>query len=621
MAGRIAQTFIDDLLDRLDIVDVIDRRVKLKKSGKNYSARCPFHDEKTPSFSVNPDKQFFYCFGCGAGGNAVGFVMDYENIDFPQAVENLASHAGLQVVREQQSSNEVARQEKRSGLYPILEQAANYYMSQLRRHPQAERAKDYLKGRGLTGQVAQNYKVGYAPPGWDNLLSALAGDSKSADFEAQVSLLMQAGLIIENEQGRRYDRFRDRIMFPIRDQRGRVIAFGGRVMGDDKPKYLNSPETDVFHKGRELYGLFEARKAERQLRKVLVVEGYMDVIALAQHDINYATATLGTATSEQHLERIFRMCPEVVFCFDGDEAGRKAAFRALECALPTLTDGREARFLFLPDGEDPDTLVRSEGTNKFLELMGQATPLEDFLFNSLAVELDLQSSAGRARLSKAALPLIELIPKGVYKQLVYQALAERTGMAVADLLKLVETIPTYQPPPVPVPETSNLPEMQPIKREPLPADSRQRPTAFNNMAESAIALLLHYPHVARALPVDTSLHGIDDDGVEFLRNILELLRKRPDSNTATLMGYWHGTPQGELLNRLAGQENLIPKEGVEEQFTDVVAHLGQLPDRENIASLVDKMKDANYADLSENDKLQLQRHFQQKKRQEPNKSQ
>ncbi len=610
MAGRIAQTFIDDLLDRLDIVDVIDRRVKLKKSGKNYSARCPFHDEKTPSFSVNPDKQFYYCFGCGAGGNAIGFVMDYENIDFPQAVETLASHAGLQVVREQLTQHEQQREEKRSGLYPILEQASRFFQSQLRRHPAAGQAVAYLKGRGLTGVIAQRYGLGFAPPGWDNLISALAGPEDSDEYEEQLQLLLQAGLIIENDQGRRYDRFRNRIVYPIRDQRGRVIAFGGRVLGDDKPKYLNSPETDVFHKGRELYGLFEARKSGRDLNKLVVVEGYMDVIALAQHDIPFATATLGTATSEQHLDRIYRICPEVVFCFDGDEAGRKAAFRALEATLPTLTDGREARFLFLPEGEDPDTIVRGMGTDHFLNLIDHGTPMEEFLFDTLGQDLDLTAPAGRARLAQAALPMMALIPPGIYKQLVFQALAERTGMAVGDLKTLVDTLPVYQPAPPPI--TGGEPELQPRQREPLPVVETKKPTAFRNLTESAIRMLLHHPESVRSLSDSDPLHGIDDPDVMFLREIIALLQKRPDSNTATLLGYWHGTPQGELLNRLSGQENLLPKDGVGSEFSDLVRHLGQLPERQDQAAQVDKMKDPYYADLSEDEKLKIKLDFQRR---------
>ena len=400
MAGRIPQAFLDDLLERVDIVEVIDRRVKLRKSGKNYTARCPFHEEKTPSFSVNPDKQFYYCFGCGAGGNALGFLMDYENLDFPRAVEALAGSAGLEVPREptRGAQDDPEREQSNKALYALMEEVATYYRRQLRQHPQASRAVTYLKQRGLTGEIAKQFDLGFAPPGWDNLLKALG------NTPAQQTLLKDSGMLVENEDGKLYDRFRDRVVFPIRDQRGRVVAFGGRVLGDDKPKYLNSPETGIFHKGRELYGLFQARQANRKLERLLVVEGYMDVIALAQHGISNATATLGTATSKTHLERIYRLCPEVVFCFDGDEAGRKAAVRALEAALPCMEDGRQARFLFLPEGEDPDTMVRGGGAEHFQELVRNAMPLEQFLFESVAEGLDTSSMDGKARLSKQALP-------------------------------------------------------------------------------------------------------------------------------------------------------------------------------------------------------------------------
>ena len=476
MAGRIPQTFIDDLLDRADIVEVVDRRVKLKKTGKNYSARCPFHDEKTPSFSVNPDKQFYYCFGCGAGGNALGFLMDYENMDFPRAVETLADSVGLQVPREEAPSQ---AQRSQRELYPLMEEVAKYYQQQLRQHPQKSEAVDYLKGRGLTGIIAKQYDMGFAPPGWDNLLSALG------DNETRKTQLLKTGMVVTNEAGRSYDRFRHRVIFPIRDQRGRVIAFGGRVLGDDKPKYLNSPETEIFHKGRELYGLYQARQANRQLQRIIVVEGYMDVIALAQHGISNASATLGTATSQAHLEKIYRLCPEVVFCFDGDEAGRKAATRALESALPCMQDGRQVRFLFLPEGEDPDTLVRSQGAAAFQQLVQTATPLEQFLFDSLGEGLALDSMDGRARLSKLAAPMLAKIPAGVYKQLMFQALAERTGLEADALQELVD-IPL--PPP---PETPTAPP-RPRRRAALPGP----PVEFSNLAQSATALLLHQPGIA-----------------------------------------------------------------------------------------------------------------------------
>ena len=344
MAGLIPQSFIDDLLNRSDIVDVVSSRIQLKKAGKNYSACCPFHKEKTPSFSVSPDKQFYYCFGCGAGGNALGFVMDHDQLDFPEAVEELAKRAGMDVPREESGRPRAPRQAVDSPLYTLLEAAAEHYRQALRNHPQRRYAVDYLKGRGLSGEIARDFGLGFAPPGWDNLFKQLGTDA------LQQKAMIDAGLLIENaDSGKRYDRFRDRIMFPIRDSRGRVIAFGGRVLGDDKPKYLNSPETPVFHKGQELYGLFEARKFNRDLDEIMVVEGYMDVIALAQQGLRNAVATLGTATSEEHLKRLFRLVPSVLFCFDGDAAGRNAAWRALESTLPSLQDGRRARFLFLPD--------------------------------------------------------------------------------------------------------------------------------------------------------------------------------------------------------------------------------------------------------------------------------
>ena len=609
MAGRIPQAFLDDLLDRVDIVEVIDRRVKLKKAGKNYSARCPFHDEKTPSFSVNPEKQFYYCFGCGAGGNALGFVMDYENIDFPQAVESLAQTVGLEVPREAGRSpgsgdagNSLHRQ-----LYELMETVAAFYRRQLREHRDAPRAVEYLKGRGLSGVIAGEFDLGYAPPGWDNLLTALGTD------EARRTLLEQAGMLVRNDAGRVYDRFRDRIMFPIRDNRGRLVAFGGRVLGDEKPKYLNSPETPVFQKGRELYGLHQARKHNRHLERVLIVEGYMDVIALAQHDVRNATATLGTATSQTHLQRLYRLAPEVVFCFDGDEAGRKAAFRAMEAALPCLEDGRQARFLFLPEGEDPDSAVRKGGTESFNALVRNAVPLETFLFDNLAEGIDLATMDGRARLSKRILPHIRRLPEGVYRQLMMQALAERTGLELSSLEQLSAPAPAAEPQQEPPREARpEAPESRsaaapppaggsaPARREAVPAST----PGTAGLVHSAIALLLHRPDMAN-LAQARDIAEVEDENAGLLRELLELLNKRPGSNTAMLLGHWYGTPEGELLARLAGQERLIPSDGIEQQFSDTLAALRQQPERARLAAQVDKLRLINYADLSDLQKQEL----------------
>jgi DNA primase len=620
MAGRIPQTFLDDLLDRVDIVEVIDRRVKLKKTGKNYSARCPFHEERSPSFSVNPDKQFYYCFGCGAGGNALTFVMEYENLEFPQAVENLASSAGMVVPREPSLSGRDPGQQEESNkpLYALMEQVSLYYQQQLRSHPQARRAVDYLKARGLSGEIAKQFDLGYAPPGWDNLHSGLGGG------DALRELLVKTGMLVQNENGKVYDRFRDRVVFPIHDRRGRVIAFGGRVLGDDKPKYLNSPETDIFHKGRELYGLYHARQTTHKLERILVVEGYMDVIALAQHGITYATATLGTATSNTHLERVYRLCPEVVFCFDGDEAGRKAAFRALEAALPCMEDGRQARFLFLPEGQDPDDAVRGGGQVHFEQLLSRAMPLETFLFESVAQGLDITSLDGRARMSKLALPYIRQLPEGVYRQLMFQALAQRTGLELSSLMLLEAPPPprsdsrvpdyrsAYDDAPHPDDgESQGTEQERTAPRRDQHFTHRPPAKGYSNLAQAAIALLLHQPDIARLVRLEV-LDEVDGEDGQLLRELLQLLHRRPESSTAMLLGHWYGTTEGKLLSRLAGQERLIPATGIEKQFIDTITALAQLPHQSKLAAQVDKLKLTNYAEMSDLEKQRLRDMLQEK---------
>ena len=387
MSGRIPDSFIEELLGRVDIVEIVERRVPLKKAGREWQARCPFHDEKTPSFTVSPQKQFYHCFGCGAHGSAIGFLMNYEGLEFVDAVEDLARHAGLEVPREAS-----ARPRPSTELYDLLERVAEWYRKQLRENAPAIA---YLKQRGVSGEVARDFDIGYAPSGWDRLLSAFGGD------EAARERLRKAGLLSQGRSGE-YDKFRNRIMFPIHDRRGRVIAFGGRALGDDGPKYLNSPETELFHKGRELYGLHHARKSQARLERILVVEGYMDVVALAQFGFRNCVATLGTATTGDHAESLFRAADEVVYCFDGDRAGRQAAWRALAATLPRLRDGRSARFLFLPEGEDPDTVVRAQGEAAFSALLDDAQPLSDFLFDHFTAQVDMNALDGRARLVELA---------------------------------------------------------------------------------------------------------------------------------------------------------------------------------------------------------------------------
>ena len=568
MAGKIPQSFIDDLLDRVDIVDIVGSRVDLRKSGKNHSARCPFHDEKSPSFTVSQDKQFYYCFGCGAGGNAIGFVMDYDHASFPEAVETLARHAGLEVPRD--ASQNDAATERRKGLYAIAEKADHFYRSCLRSHAGAKEAVDYLKARGLSGEVARTFGIGYAPPGWDNLLTQLG------KTDHDIAQLKETGLLIDREEeGKLYDRFRHRIMFPIRDVRGRTIGFGGRVLGDDKPKYLNSPETPLFHKGRELYGLFEANQQMREVPNLLVVEGYMDVVALSQNGIHNAVATLGTAVTPDHLEKLFRHTSEVVFCFDGDQAGRNAARRALETCLPTMIDGRSARFLFLPEGEDPDTLVRSIGKEQFLVLMQSASPLSAFLFESLSVGLDTTNMDGRARLSKLAAPLINRMPQGVFKALMLKTLSEQTGLDTETLSSLItppEPTPADQESSVPLADYDDYPNYEESGSASYSQDYDNLPTQRKTTPSQAkkvkmpptytlVALLANHPELVKlAADLDT-LRKLDDEGMELLLPLVELLLENPGYSLNHILGYWrgvHNADQAEQLAKIAATDLFDP---------------------------------------------------------------
>ncbi|KTB79143.1 DNA primase [Pseudomonas syringae pv. syringae PD2774] len=633
MAGLIPQSFIDDLLNRTDIVDVVSSRVQLKKAGKNYTACCPLHKEKTPSFSVSPDKQFYYCFGCGAGGNALGFIMDHDNLDFPQAVEDLAKAAGMEVPREQSVKGQKPRQPTDSPLYPLLTAAAEFYRQALKSHPSRKAAVDYLKGRGLSGEIARDFGLGFAPPGWDNLYKHLSSDS------LQQKVMIDAGLLIENaETGKRYDRFRDRVMFPIRDSRGRVIAFGGRVLGDDKPKYLNSPETPVFHKGQELYGLFEARKFNRNLDEIIVVEGYMDVIALAQQGLRNAVATLGTATSEEHLKRLFRVVPNVLFCFDGDQAGRNAAWRALEATLSNLQDGRRARFLFLPEGEDPDTLVRSEGTDAFKARINQhAQPLADYFFEQLTKESDPRSLEGKAHMATLAAPLIDKVPGANLRILMRQRLTEITGLTGEAVSQLVQSAPVEAPPSYdPYVDYDAMPDFADYQpqggyepqqewtqkktggpnqkkwentfsgKKGKRQDFRQRaprvPTAVEPPMQTALRTLLHHPELAEKVENASNFAAEDHPNAQLLIALIEARQKNPKLRSLQLIARWHGTEQGNLLRALAEKEWLIEADNLEQQFFDTITKLSAGQSLRKIDELVRKSSETG---LTAEEKAQL----------------
>ena len=576
MRGRIPREFIDELLARLDVVEVIDRRVPLKKAGKDFKACCPFHNEKTPSFTVSRPKQFYHCFGCGVSGTAITFLMEFEHLSFPEAVEELAGEAGLEVPDTGPA---------RSGdnptlpLLEILGETSRYYKDQLRSHSDASTTIAYLKQRGLTGEIAARFDLGYAPTGWDNL-------SSTAGNEEKLDLMVKAGLISKRESGGHYDRFRARVIFPIHDSKGRVIAFGGRLLDEGEPKYLNSPETPVFHKGSELYNLHRARSAIAQQQVSIVVEGYMDVLALAQHGIDHCVATLGTATTATHLQRLFRLAPSIVFCFDGDRAGRDAAGRALEIALPSLESGRQVSFLFLPDGEDPDSVVRDQGADTFRTLIESATPLPDLLFDTLLNQTDPTRMDGKARLATLARPLISRVPEGPLRELMQQRLSDLTGIAPGGLGGSPAT-----------------PATVPHKR------SSARSKRLSPMA-TAISVLVQRPQLAAGLDLPAAVVDTHDDpGVRLLTKVHGLARENPQLTTASLIERFRGNEQQLTLEKLASRNHLVDDDGLEIFLAETFATLASQSIDDRIAELLHL---ASERELSEIEKHRLGELYQQR---------
>ncbi len=561
MSKRIPRAFIDELLARSDIVELINGYVSLRKAGKNFSACCPFHEEKTPSFTVSPDKQFYYCFGCGAKGNAISFLMDYAHLEFIEAIQELANKLGIEIPYEGNDDTQAATTDnsQRQALLDLLKQVAHFYQQQLRQHPNKQQAIEYLKQRGLSGEICATFGVGFAPPGWDNLLSAF-GQTAS-----QQKLLFDAGLLIEKEQGGGfYDRFRQRIMFPIHDRRGQVIAFGGRVLDDSKPKYLNSPETSVFHKGQELYGLYAARRQRPSPDNLLIVEGYMDVVSLAQFGVLNAVATLGTATSSEHLNHLFRLVKQVVFCFDGDEAGRKAAWRGLEIAMPLLREGREARFMFLPDGEDPDTLVRKEGTAAFQQRIQQALPLAEFLFQYLAGKLNTQQLSGQMQLLEQIQPLLNKMPEGPAKQLL------RDRLGAIDTKNLTQLAPNHS--------DQTAQHSQHLWQARVQGEQQQRkafrgPFISMSLMRTVVGLLIQHPHLIEYLPKFSAdaLQGIA--GGDLLDALTHFIRQYPHSNTGMILEHWRDNEYSGALHKLAAWQHQLPAEGIVAEFCDAVRRL------------------------------------------------
>ncbi len=568
----IPESFIQELLNRVDIVDVVDKSVPLKKAGANYSACCPFHNEKSPSFTVSPTKQFYHCFGCGAHGTAIGFLMEYQGVSFVEAVQDLAKNVGLVVPQETRDADRPA-QKVVVGLQESLQQAANFYKAELKK---SQRAIDYLKSRGLSGQIAAKFQIGYAPAGWQNLQGVFP------HYESEA--LTTAGLVVENDQGRRYDRFRDRIMFPIHDQKGQVIGFGGRVINpEDTPKYYNSPETPLFQKGHELYGLFIARRAIRDAGRALVVEGYMDVVALAQYGIEYAVAALGTATTPYHIAKLMRQADEIVFCFDGDNAGRTAAWRAAMNALPALTDGLKLTFLFLPKEHDPDSYVREFGKEKFEAEVKAAMPLSQYILQHLSENNPLQSQEDRVRFLNEAEPILQQInaPRSaMYLRKKVAELAQLSSEEMQSLLKLPN-----------------------VNRPPAQARPKQTRTTVSLQKRFCLMLLMR-----PALAIESDLVWVGGEAEEdiLLKQTIETCLSHPHSKPAVLMRELEGKVEAKGLRELERELSLLDETldlerelaGTRQQLQDVYSH-------QQSSSLLARVGEKPLSALTEEEKVLL----------------
>lgn len=543
MAHTIPREFIDLLLTKIDLVDLISSYLPLqKKSGSNYFSRCPFHDEKSASFSVSQPKQFYHCFGCGAHGNAIDFTMQQNGLTFPEAIEELAHYAGMEMPT---LNNGDKKDDPLPALFNITKEAAQFFYDAMRKSP---RAIDYLKGRGISGSIAQQFLLGYAPSGWSHLL-----DQYGATLPEK-KILLDAGLIIKKSEGGFYDRFRDRIMFPIHDFRGRIIGFGGRVLDQGEPKYLNSPETPLFQKGHELYGLYQALKQNRKLERVVMVEGYMDVIALFQHGITYAVATLGTATTVHHLQRLFRYTTEIVVCFDGDDAGRTAAWRALQVIFPIMQDSIQVRFLFLPDGEDPDTLVQKEGKAAFENRLETALSLSAFFFQVISKSIDLTTMEGRAQLAASALNHIKVLPAGILSSILLDELSKRARIDIAEL---------------------RAEAGHPEKTQPITFSQTLSPQTLSTKLPAALrlsmVLLVQYPHLSQLITAPLPESHLP--GYAFFLQLIEKTKNNPNITTGGLIEHWRGEKEEKWLLKLANWEHLIPETSLPSEFQNAVKQI------------------------------------------------
>ncbi len=579
MAGMIPRQFIDDLLARADIVELIDSRVPLKKAGKNYQACCPFHTEKSPSFSVSQDKQFYHCFGCGEHGNAISFLMEFDRLEFPDAVEELASHYNMTVPREQinrtpaqQKQDQKAYIQKQDD-YELMAQISRFYQQQLKVASDKDIAIDYLKGRGLSGEIVKRFGIGYISDAWDGMMKMFG---RSNQINQQ---LVDLGMAIQSDKNRPYDRFRGRIQFPIRDKRGRVIGFGGRVLGDGTPKYLNSPETRIYHKGQELYGLFEAKQANKQLTRLVVVEGYMDVVALAQNGVDYAVASLGTATTSEQLQTLFRTVKEVICCYDGDRAGRDAAWRAMDNALPMIQDGYSLKFVFLPDGQDPDSMIREQGQAAFEKILDNATPLSTFLFEHLLAQIDMTSPEGKGAAIGAFKPYLAKLPESNLKDAIVTKLANQFGANNEMQLKKLH---------------KNFANAEQNKAKAV------RPKI--TPVRLAIALLLEHPHIVETLPDANLLADLNMPGIPLLNQLLALCKQNPKVNSAQLLEHFRGQEAEKQLTKLMCMEHHVEPENAEGTFLDTIEKFLNVFIEQRTELLLEQSRSSK---LSDDEKLEL----------------
>ena len=573
MAGLIPQQFIDDLIARTDIVDLIDSRVKLKKAGKSHVACCPFHGEKSPSFHVSQDKQFYHCFGCGASGNVISFLMEYDRLDFVDTIEELASMYSLDVPRDEKGTSQKTAQQysidkqKKLDYYELMDQVSQFFRQQLKTHENSKKVIEYLKNRGLSGDVARTFGIGYSPNDWQVVKDKFCQNGGRFDKERENQLL-DTGVLIKNEKGRIYDRFRDRVMFPIRDRRGRVIGFGGRVLDDSTPKYLNSPETPIFHKGLELYGFYEAKQANRDLKRLLVVEGYMDVVALAQHGVSWSVASLGTSTTSEQIQLMFRNTSEIICCYDGDRAGREAAWRTLQNSLPQLQDGRQIKFMFLPDGEDPDSMIRQLGEADFVALVDKAMPLSQFMFDNLISQVEMDSEDGRSKLANLALPMVNSISDGVFQTMMKEKLARYLGMETESLERFI------------------------TNESPQPANKQRKKANRGSIVRQAIGLLIQNPQLANELEGLPRLDQVKLKGTDLLQQLIDQVQQQPTMTSAQLLERWRGQNEYNALLKLTGWEHDVVSENLQSHFVD------------NIVQIINKHLELRLEQLAHKDRVE-----------------